>query len=184
MPVWWKRPKPEKTYLANYEIRKMSYSEIGKALTSGQLTEKRLKQFYSQERKAALKAEKRIDASGEFAGREREHFPKLINLPTTSALAHEVADLNRYRRSARSTLSGLKKQREQALSQLHRHKMDFVTESNYSNWVRFMRWFKSSSYASFYDSNDDEVEEVFSSAENGSASDWAVMFDEIMGTEE
>ena len=50
------------SYISNTQISKMSYNQLGKALTSGQLTEKRLRSAYTELRKTAMQRNRRVSA--------------------------------------------------------------------------------------------------------------------------
>jgi len=165
-------------YITNRQIQGMSYTQIGKALVTGELTEARLKSYYSSARSTAMSRASRVGQTTEFGDIEKPYFSKVRNLPTTNALVREIADVNRYLNSKRSTIAGLKQQRSERLESLERHGFDFVDESNYGDFVNFMKWFKSSEFAKYYDSNDDEVSEVFEQAENATPEEWARLFKE------
>lgn len=164
-------------YITDTQISKMSYNEMGKKLTTGELTEKRLKDYYTSARKKAMDRYRRTSKTTEFGEMvERQAFAKLKNLPTTSALVHEIANVNRYLNSYASTITGLKAHREKVLTTLSFHGFDFVDESNYGDWMRFLTWFKSSDYARAYDSNDEEVADAFTMAEGSTPEEWEHAF--------
>ena len=165
-------------YISNKQIQGMSYTQIGKALSSGALTEARLRSYYSSARATAMSRTARVSKTTEFGDIDKEYFRKSKSLTTTSALVHEIADVNRFLNSKRSTITGLKEQRASRLESLDRHGFDFVNESNYGDFVNFMSWFKNSEFAKYYDSNDDEVAEVFENAESASPEEWAALFKE------
>ena len=169
-------------YISNARIKKMTYNEIGKALTRGELTEKRLRDYYTSARKTALSRNKRTTKTEEFGPIEEQNFLKLRSLPTVSALVHEIADVNRYLNSVTSTIGGLRQRMEKQLETLARHGFDFVNRSNYGDWVRFLQWFQSSEYAAEYDSNDDIVQEAFEAAETASPEEWEKLFKSFNGS--
>lgn len=171
-------------YIFDFQIAKMSYNQIGKKLTTGELTEKRLKDYYTSARKKAMDRYRKTSKTTEFGDIEKQAFAKLKNLPTTSALVHAISDVNRYLASASSTITGLRQRREQVLSTLSYHGFDFVDESNYGEWIRFLQWFKSSDYARLYDSADEEVEEAFMQAESATPEDWAKALNKFMEKEQ
>lgn len=167
-------------YITDTQISKMSYNEMGRKLTTGELTEKRLKDYYTSARKKALDRYRRTSKTEEFGDIEKQTFAKLKNLLTTSALVHEIADVNRYLSSASSTITGLRKRREQVLSTLSYHGFDFVDESNYGEWLRFLNWFKGSDYARLYDSTDEAIEDAFMQAESATPADWERALNKFM----
>lgn len=163
-------------YISDSKIRSMSYTELGKALTRGELTESRLKSYYTSARKTAMSRASRTEKTTEFGPIEKQYFTKVRNLTTTSSLLHEIADVNRYLNSAASTIGGLRQRRKKQLDSLERHGFTFVNEGNYSEWVKFMQWFQSSEFSMYYDSNDDEVAEVFDAAESATPAEWQQLF--------
>lgn len=166
----------KKELLSFGQISKMTYTELGKALTKGTLTEKWLKSYYATARRKAMSRTKRVSKTNEFGPVEEQYFMKVRNLPTTSPLLHEIADVNRYLKSATSTITGLRERKQNQLQTLHEHKFTFVTSRNYSDWIAFMQWFESSEYSAFYDSNDTEVEDVFVSAKVATPKEWERLF--------
>lgn len=169
-------------YIGDNKIRTMSYNQLGKALTSGELTEKRLKEYYDRTRRIAMGRANRTAKTSEFGPIEKQYFTKLRNLTTTSSLLHEIADVNRYLNSASSTIGGLRQRRDKQLASLERHGFDFVNESNYGDWVRFMQWFQSSEFSAYYDSNDNEVAEAFDAAESATPAEWSAILKSFLGS--
>ena len=163
-------------------ISRMSYTELAKAVSKGTITEKWLKSYYSSARRKAMSRTARVSKTSEFGPVEKQYFMKTSNLTTTSALLHEVADVNRYLSSSSSTIKGLRQRREKQLASLQRHGFDFVDESNYGDWVQFMQWFQSSEFAAYYDSNDDEVAEAFDAAESATPAEWSAIFKSFLGS--
>ena len=83
-------------YYTNLQIQSMSYNELAKMLTAGEITEKRLRSYYTDARKKAVARNRRVQES-EFGGvAESEVFLKSRSLPTQSALLHEIADVSKY----------------------------------------------------------------------------------------
>ena len=172
----------KKELLSFGQISKMTYTELGKALTKGTVTEKWLKSYYASARRKAMSRSARVSKTNEFGPVEDQYFRKTRNLTTTSALLHELADVNRYLGGSSSTIKGLRQRRDKQLASLQRHGFNFVDQSNYGDWVRFMQWFQSSEYAAYYDSNDDEVAEVFDAAEQASPKEWAALFESYVSS--
>lgn len=164
------------------QISKMSYTELAKAVSKGTITEKWLKSYYSSARRKAMSRTARVSTTYEFGPVEQQYFMKTRNLTTTSALLHEVADVNRYLSSSSSTIKGMRQRREKQLASLYRHGFDFVDESNYGDWVRFMQWFQSSEFSAYYDSNDNEVAEAFDAAESTTPAEWSAIFRSFLGS--
>ncbi len=172
--------KTTKTGLTFNQISKLTYNQLGKALTAGEVSEKWLKDYYTTARKKAVDRYRKVSKTEEFGNLEKQHFSKLKNLTTTSDLLHAISDVNRYLGSKRSTITGLKQEREQVLQTLEFHGFSFIDESNYGNWTRFISWFKSTEYARYFDSNSEELEEVFVNNEASSPVEWAKAFEEFL----
>ncbi len=164
------------SYITNTQISKMTYNQLGKALTSGELTEQRIRSAYSELRKLAMSRNRRVSAESvtQKFGNETEYFRTNKNLVTTSQLLHELADVNKYLHGYRSTITGLKKHRQNVMDSAEKLGFD-IDASNYPDFVRFMNWFKSSEYSKLYDSSSIEVSEVFNS-ERASRSSWERAF--------
>jgi hypothetical protein len=111
-------------YIYNEDIQRMTYNQLAKALVSGELTEKRLRSYYTDARRKATDRNRRVQSSefGKIA--EPQRFMTLKNLPTQSALLHEIADVNRFLSSKRSTISG-----QRALKEKHAELTDTIWRS-------------------------------------------------------
>jgi hypothetical protein len=167
-------------WVRDAEIAAMSYNQLGKALTSGVLTEKRIKSYYTDARRKAVDRLRRVSSEEvmrEFGNEPDEHFTKLRNLKTTSDLLHEVADVNRFLKSKSSTITGLKEQRQNIIDSAAEMGFD-VDVDNYAEFYNFMKWFKKSEFAMAYDSDSEEVMEVFNAAESASPEEWTRLFNE------
>ena len=165
-------------YYSDLKISQMSVNQMSKLISTGELTEKRLRQAYSYLRSKAMSREKRVGTErvvSEFGNTEREYFRKSKSLTTTSQLIREIADVNRYLRSPRSTITGLKQQRSKTINAANSFGFD-VDESNYPDFAKFMQWFKSSEFALKFDSGSEEVAEVFNSEAAGPR-DWRRLFE-------
>lgn len=164
-------------FISYTQVSKMSYNQLTKALSSGEVTEKYLRSAYSALRAKATRREKSVSRAkvvNEFGNTDREYFRKSANLPTTSELLHELVDVNKFLGSKRSTITGLKQQRENTINAAEKMGFD-VDRDNYKDFVDFMKWFKSSEYAKLYDSDSEEVAEVFNSTV-ATAKDWKKAF--------
>ena len=165
-------------YLTNLQIQKLTYNEIGEKLISGELTEKRLKSYYTDARKKAQSNYNRVKKSEFKEIVNKETFEKVRNATvTTNALAHAVADVNKYLNSKKSTITGQKETREKLLAVADQ--MGFqVDESNYIKFRQFMDWFKNSKFAKIYDSDSPELPEAFE--QGASPEDWQRLFEEFV----
>lgn len=163
-------------------IKNASYNQIVGMLNTGNLQEKELRKAYSQLRDIAEKRIKRVsteEVTKEFGtvdtyDENGVYFRKIKNISTTSELVRELVDMTKFLRSKRSTVKGLRKQREQIISKVEAYGFD-VDKDNYLDFIRFMNWFKSSEYAKKYDSDSEEVQEVFNSGATSEA-DWKELF--------
>ena len=163
-------------------IKNATYNQIVGMLNTGNLDVKELRRAYSQLRDIAEKRIKRVsteEVTKEFGtvdvyDENGVYFRKIKNISTTSELVRELADMTRFLRSKRSTVKGLRKQREQTIWKAEKLGFD-VNERNYLDFIKFMRWFKSSEYAKLYDSDSPEVQEVFNSGATTEA-DWKELF--------
>lgn len=163
------------------QIGEMSYNKLAYGVSIGEISVTDLKIYYSSARKRALSRSSRISKTTEFGTIEKVDFAKLRELKTTEALLHEIHDLNKFLSTKSSTITGLKEIRAEQLKIFHENGMEFVNESNYGKFIDFLKWFKSSEYAKFYDSNDDEVGEVFLQAgENATPEDWSGIFEDFL----
>ena len=156
-----------------------SITELGKALSVGQISEKTLRRVYNERRRTARRRLATISSEAvkaEFGNQPNEYFQRSQNLVTTSQLIHALVDVNKFMRSGESTISGLRHQKEQYIERAHERGLP-VNESNYAKWIEFIRWFKTSMYAALYDSDSPEVEEAFSEGIN--AAEWTAAFEKI-----
>ena len=159
-------------WISRAQIQKMSYQELGKAVASGQISEKRLRSAYSSLRSVAMKRVSTLEKrGGEFGVEKAPDFMKIKNLPTTSSLLKELADVNRFLNRKTTTVTGLKQQRETVIQQAQKAGVE-VDYSNYTDWIRFLNWFKDSQYSMLYDSDSEAVAEVFNSSQSASKEDW------------
>lgn len=160
-------------YIYNEDIQKMTFNQLAQALVSGELTEKRLRSYYTDARRKATDRNRRVQHSefGQIA--EPQRFMTLKNLPTQSALLHEIADVNRYLSSKRSTVSGQRALKEKYIETARQHGMN-VNDRNYFKWIDFIKWFQESAYALAYDSDSIEVDTAFE--EGSTPADWEKIF--------
>ena len=163
-------------YVTNLQLRGLSFNQLVKMVDTGQVSEKRLRSYYSEARKLAIGREKRRQASEFGEVLDKEVFRKQKSLITTSDLLHEIADVNKFLNRKSSTITGLKEQRQQTIDTLSEHGID-IDESQYNDWVRFMKWFKNSKYSVMFDSDSEEVAEAFQQGSN--SSDWGQLFEEF-----
>jgi hypothetical protein len=141
------------------DIAGMSLNRLKKAVVSGELSVPEIKTAYTSLRRTAMQRERRVGAAAivkEFGNTDREYFRKPSTLNTTADLLRELADVNRYLKSKRSTITGLKEQRKNVINSVQEMGFD-VDNENYSDFIKFMNWFRASEYSMKYDSYSEEV---------------------------
>lgn len=171
-------------YISETKIAGMSYNQLTRLVDAGRVSAKELRSAYSSLRKTAKSRERNVSKESvvqQFGNTEKENFRTSKNLVTTSELLHELADVGKYLRGKRSTVSGLKEQRRGVIEQMEAQGFD-IDEENYPDFIKFMRWFKASEYSKLYDSDSEEVSEVFNSGST-TPRDWKKLFKEISGRE-
>ena len=169
-------------YISNAKIAGMSYTQLAQLVSSGRVSVKELRSTYSQLRTTAKSRERTIsgeNAVEQFGSPDRQNFRVSKNLVTTSELLHELAEVGKFLRGNKSTITGLKKERSYLMEKFGEAGFE-VDESNYKEFKKFMKWFHASEFAKKWDSDQPEVSEVFN---NGKASpaDWRRLFKELEG---
>lgn len=173
-----------KTYFFSSQIQKMKFPQLKQYVESGDISEKRLREYYTEARRKAMGRKKRVSASGiveEFGNDEREYFMRTKNITTTSQLLHEIVDVNRYLNSKRSTITGLRQQRQNTIDMASELGFD-IDEDNYRDFIKFMQWFKASEYSKAYDSDSQTVLSVFNESRADPAS-WQQAFETFQSVE-
>lgn len=162
-------------------IRQSTYTQLGKLLSSGDISEAAMRNYYRTEVKKArnriskLKNERIVS---EYGKQDLPRFMSLKNLTTTAALLHEIADLNRFLNKKTSLESGLKRQKESRLKNLHEMGVD-IDEDNYTLWDRFIKWFNLSEYSKKFEYEELVVQDVFDEAvknEKSTPAEWEKLF--------
>lgn len=140
------------TYNANW----YTPSNIRQELTHGDAAA--VRKEYTRLRDITQKRLRRMEQAGYTKTKvyrmNVKHYPVLKDIKTTDELAQRLADLSRFIESKRSTVSGLKKATSKALSTLHEHGYDFVTEKNIEEFGLFMEEFRANKLDLLYDSGD------------------------------
>ena len=165
-------------------IQDLSYQELGNMLTSGTFTPKQLRNAYTQMRDIAVKRLKRLESEKNVKqfGKPNlyinngEYFRKTKYLTSESELLKEIADVSKFLTSKRSTISGLKETREKTLETLREAGYE-ISKDQYVDFMKFMKWFKSSEFSKRYDSDSPVVAEIFNS-EKASPADWRRAFEQ------
>lgn len=166
------------------KIQSMNFNQLGKAVMDGEYTIDELKKAYTQMRDIAVKRSKRLGSekvtkefgSQKMFSQDGEYFRKIKYMSSTQELIREIADVSKFLKSKKSTISGLKESRKNLLDGLNR--MGFnVSQSDYINLVKFLKWFKSSEFAMKYDSDSPVVAEVFNE-EKSNPEQWRKLLEE------
>lgn len=166
------------------KIQNMSYNQLGKAIINGEYTVSELKKAYTQMRDIAVKRAKRLGSektvkefgSSKMYMNNGEYFRKLKGITSTGELVREIADVSKFLKSKKSTITGLKETRKTLIDRLN--EMGFeVSQSDYINLLKFLKWFKSSEYSMKYDSDSPVVAEVFNE-EKSNPEEWKRLLEE------
>lgn len=166
------------------KIQNMSYNQLGKAIINGEYTVNELKKAYTQMRDIAVKRAKRLGSektvkefgSSKMYMNNGEYFRKLKGITSTGELVREIADVSKFLKSKKSTITGLKETRKTLIDRLN--EMGFeVSQSDYINLLKFLKWFKSSEYSMKYDSDSPVVAEVFNE-EKSNPEEWKRLLEE------
>lgn len=164
-------------------IQKASYTQLGKMLTSGEVTEAALKNYYRQEYKKAKSRIRKLDTEAvekEYGKQDIPKFLNIKNLTTTSALLHEIADISRFMRHRSSTMGGLRREKKARLENLKKFGLN-VTPENYGKWNEFVNWFNLSEYSKKFMYEAEEVKDVFTESledEKATPEEWDKLFKE------
>ena len=162
-------------------VQESSYSQLGKMVTSGEISIKALKNYYSQELKKAKSRIRKLDTElveKEYGKQDIPKFLSLKNLTTTSALLHEIVDISRFMRLRTSTIGGLKREKQARLQNLKKFGIN-VSAENYGKWVEFVKWFNLSEYAKKFMYEAEEVKDVFTESmedEKATPKEWEDLF--------
>lgn len=169
-------------WISSEQLSNMSYNQITRAIDSGELTVERLRSAYTDIRRKAMSRARSVGrekVTSEFGNQPKEYFQKQKSLTTSSQLVKAVVDAGKFIRSNRSTVTGLKKQRQNIIDAAEKYGFD-VNKENYREFSNFMQWFHASEYAKLYDSDSEEVAEVFNSSASNPAA-WKNAFAAFSG---
>lgn len=167
------------------KIKNLSYTELGKAVVSGDYSIKQLKQAYSQMRSTAQKRIERLNKPEnirQFGEPEKEVFRTVKNLPTTSELLKEIKDVSRFLQTKGSTITGQRERRKFTINHFKEEGFN-VSNKDYPDLQKFLKWFKTSDYSKKFDSDAPQVAEVFNS-EKPNEEDWERAFNAFRQVEE
>lgn len=168
--------------MATKSLYDLSYNKIVAGYMSGAYSRDYLLSEYTKMRKSAMRQVQRTKKAGlKFYGDE-PYFTSPKNLITESDIIHAISDINAYRRSKGYTLKGRSKMVGDTISRLKKQGFE-VDADNLGRFTAFMAWFRASAYAALYDSDSEEVAEVFNTSNpRGRSRLWSKLFDLYKGT--
>lgn len=117
-----------------------------------QLTNKQIRHEYSKLRATANKRLLRLQAAG-LGSRGDFRYPKVKDL-TSGELAAELANVSRFLRDPRTTVSGEKKYVSEEITQLHEKGYDWINRSNFYEFIDFMEEMRGEMGGRYFDSGD------------------------------
>lgn len=117
------------------------------------LSNKELRSYYSRARAAANKRIKRLEKVGLRSDTARGAFPKIKGL-STGELERELADVSRFLRSERTTVTGERAFISNEITSLRKQGYDFVNQSNIYDFIKFMDEKREEVGSRYFDSGD------------------------------
>lgn len=130
------------------------------------LTDTQIKQEYQRLRRIAMKRLNRLDetnmATRNWTERRREKFKASSKIPIED-MPYMLTEIERYLRSAYSTVSGRRKVQMETMSRLREAGYDFINSSNIERFYEFMEWVRENKLSRMYDS--EQIVELFNLAE-------------------
>ena len=142
------------------EIKGKTYNQLSAAFIKGRLDPYEALNEYAKIRKNAMSQIRKIQKS-DVPFEIKPTFKAPSKVTGTDELLHAIADLNSFMKSKSYSKKGRRETRDKAIETLKSHGIDFVTKSNYKQYVEFIRWFYENNLQSIYGSQDDAVEEFF-----------------------
>lgn len=126
------------------------------ALKSGILTEKEMREQYNYFRGVAMKRLKRLGES-EFADSQAylkniKQFKPLSQIETQAELEKRLYTVQKFLRSKGSTISGQKAIRKKAVEAAQEKGLDFINESNISEFGQYMDYLRAKYKGAQFDS--------------------------------
>lgn len=163
-------------------LRESTYTQLGKMVTSGAVSEAALRNFYKTERRKAQSRIKKLNSKkviAEYGKQDTPYFMKEKNLTSMSALLHEIADLNRFLNRKISVVSGLKRRKDYHLAAIKNFGITSINSENYGEWNEFVQWFNLSEYSKKFNYEAEEVKDVFMESldnEEATPEEWERLF--------
>ena len=123
---------------------------------SQELSEKQIRQEYSRLRSIARKRLERFEGTEwtttQIYKYNKQGYKPLKEIKSIRELRYELRDVARFIDSTRSSVSGLKQERTQAVETLNDRGYDFVTKKNHGEFIEFMEFVRQSNLGRLYDS--------------------------------
>lgn len=116
------------------------------------MTNRAIRQEYSKLRSTANKRLQRLEAAG-LGDRGKFRFP-VIKGKTDAEIAAQLADVSRFLKDPRTTVTGEKKFVEGELKMLREKGYDFVDRSNFYDFIKFMDEKRAEVGGKLFDSGD------------------------------
>ena len=139
-------------------------SSAARALHAETISIRELRKDYTRLRDAAVKRVQRIEASDvPFMSGEKPAFPKLAEIGNDrAAFLRELGELSKFIHSADSTVTARKARRDKWLQKMNaRYNFNIRTDLDKTKFFKFMEWFHESALSILYDSDSEEVEELW-----------------------
>lgn len=162
-----------------------SYYELNRLFERGQLDPYEALEDYKRMRESVMRQIRRIQKSDVKMTIERPKFVTPAEIKSTSDLLHAIADIQQFRRSSNYTIRERREKRDKSIRKMRSRGMEFVDESNFDTWAKFMNWFRDNKVYKIYGSRDDVVEEFFDDnwveLEQTPIEEWKKLFEEYTG---
>lgn len=167
------------------DYKDKSFYELNRLFERGQLDPYEAMKDYQRMRDSAMRQVRRIQQSDVKMTIERPEFVKPSEIKSTSELLHAISDVQQYQSSGNYSIRERRRRRDEAIKTMRARGMNFVDESNYNAWAKFMNWFRSNKVNKIYGSREDIVENFFeenwSVLEGTPVEKWKQLFEEFTG---
>lgn len=156
-----------------YEENKLNISELRK--------------YYVDARAIAQKRIARIQASDVSFVNAPPTFAPAKGL-TPDQLVKEVGELNKFLHGqtyGATTVPERRKIRDKAIETMHKHGLTFIDRSNFNDWAKFQKWFKSTAVSMVSDSDAEVLINIFQQAgreDKQNSKRWAELYSEFQKT--
>lgn len=153
----------------------------------GKLNMKELQKYYVDARSIANKRIMRIQESDVPFIDAPPVFAPAKGL-TPEQLLKEVGEVNKFllgQTYGATMVKERRKLREKAIETLHKHGLDFVSTSNFNEWVKFQKWYKNTAVSLLSDSDADVLINIFQQAEKegkNNSERWKELYTEFQKT--